>query len=362
MDNVNIQIINQENGAILYDNTSANSEAEIELPCSDKLKLIASKDGYDPVELSLGDLNAQKDDSGSVTKELLLTPNIIGLELAVFEEVAKEPLNGATVYLTDLSSNEQQVKENNPGNVFFFDIKPDTDYLIEINKEGFKEETIKFRSGKEDAKITKEAILKYLDVVEKSMVSLSKAIPVSLYFDNDQPKKGSSVNNSSQTYSQIYHDYYGQKSVFKSSYLALFSGSDKLTADQEMDYLFESNVRAGFDKYDTFKKQLQIVLESGQDVNVYLRGYTSPLAQGDYNIALGKRRVDSIRKEFDTWNNGVFVPFIRSGQLKVTERSFGETTAPAEVSDDPNAPSKSIYSPEASKERRVEIDEIKFQN
>jgi len=70
--------------------------------------------------------------------------------------------------------------------------------------------------------------------------------------------------------------------------------------------------------------------------------------------------VDSIRKEFNDWNNGVFLQYLRSGQLKVTERSFGETTVPQGVSDDPNAPSKSIYSPGASKERRVEIDEIKI--
>ncbi len=361
LDQVMIKVISTKDNTLLYEKSLAGNENNIELPCNEDLKLIASKDGYDDYELNLTELlKGQKGDE-VISKDLFLIPNVIGLELAVFEEVARAPLTGATVYLTNLATNEIQTQEMNPGHIFNFDIRPDTDYLIEINKDGFKEETIKLNSGKADVKITKEAILKYVDVVEKSIVSLENAIPVSLYFDNDRPKIGSNKNESAQTYSQIYGDYYSQKPKFRDAYLALFSGSDRVTAFQEVDYLFENLVKASFDKYDTFKKQLQIVLEAGQDVNVYLRGYTSPLAQGDYNTALGKRRVDSIRKEFDTWNNGVLVPYILSGQLKVTERSFGETTAPASVSDDPSAPSRSIYSPEASRERRVEIDEIKIQ-
>jgi len=50
--------------------------------------------------------------------------------------------------------------------------------------------------------------------------------------------------------------------------------------------------------------------------------------------------------------------YISSGQLIITERSFGEETANKGISDDPAAPKKSIFSPDASRERRVEIDEI----
>jgi hypothetical protein len=44
----------------------------------------------------------------------------------------------------------------------------------------------------------------------------------------------------------------------------------------------------------------------------------------------------------------------------VTERSFGEETSPKNLSDDPGRPYESIYSPAAALERRVEIDEINF--
>ena len=354
-----IKIMEKETGVILYDQLVTDNDAVIQLPCSDNYQLKISKEGYDDLTIDLADLmTAERDTEGKVSKSFYLIPDIIGLELSVFEEVAEDILNGASVYLTDLTNNEQVEQENNPGNIFNFDLKPNREYMLEINKDGFKEEVIKFNSGEEP--VRKRAVLKYLDIVEKSIVSLENAIPVSLYFNNDSPARGVNEEKSDRTYTQTFDAYYSQKPKFKSAYLALFSGSDRITANDEMEYLFEQNVKAGFDKYDVFKKQLQIVLEAGQDVNIYLRGYASPLAKSEYNIALGKRRVDSIRKEFNEWNNGVFLQYLNSGQLKVTERSFGETTVPKGVSDDPKAPSKSIYSPGASKERRVEIDEIKI--
>ena len=49
---------------------------------------------------------------------------------------------------------------------------------------------------------------------------------------------------------------------------------------------------------------------------------------------------------------------METGDLVVTQKSFGEEDAPKNVSDDRRNTRKSIYSPEASRERRVEIIEI----
>ena len=355
---VNIKIVDKVKGTVLYDKTPG-SESIITLPCSDKLKLTATREGYEPLEIDLADLADSFGSGVPISKSLYLKPILFNLNLTILEEVSKMSVDGATVYVTDLSTNETQ-EQTNPGNIFDFSIKPNTGYLVEINKDGFKEKTINFNSGDGSEGIYKEAILDYLDIVAKSIVSLENAIPVSLYFDNDMPDKGTMRTTSTKTYTETFDSYYGKKDKFKNAYLGLFRGSDKLTANDEMEYLFEDNIHKGFKKYDIFKKQLLIVLEAGQDVNVYLRGYASPLAQSEYNTNLGQRRVDSIRKEFDSWNNGVLKPYIQSGQLKVTERSFGETTSPVGISDDPGSPSQSIFSPAASKERRVEIDEINF--
>ena len=56
---------------------------------------------------------------------------------------------------------------------------------------------------------------------------------------------------------------------------------------------------------------------------------------------------------------GKFKDYIRTGKLIISETSFGETTAKAGISDDLNDEFNSIYAPDAARERRVEIVEIK---
>jgi len=97
---------------------------------------------------------------------------------------------------------------------------------------------------------------------------------------------------------------------------------------------------------------------SGRTVNLYFRGYASPISVNEYNFNLGRRRINSLLNDVNGYRGGVLRKYIDSGQLVLTERSFGETTASKEVSDDPNDPRRSIFSPAASRERRVEIEEI----
>lgn len=362
LENVSIKVLDPETNELIAEANSDSNESELEVPCDQALKLIASREGYEDLELMLDPMNGEIGGDNDVTKELFLMPKTFGLTVTILEELEMEAVNGAQLFLTDLSTNEQIAITDNPGNIFDLDIRPNTDYLIEVNKPGFKEGSVKFNSGDGLNSVNKQIVLEYLDIVHKSMASLENAIPVSLYFDNDAPRKGSTAEVSGQSYTETYEKYYTKKDKFKNAYFKLFKGSsDKETANQEVEYLFENKVKYGFDRYENFKNQLLIVLKDGVDVNIYLRGYTSPIAQSDYNVALGKRRIDSVRKEFYSWRNGTFIPYLESGQLKVTERSFGESTADTTISDDPRSPSRSIFSPEASLERRVEIDEINFE-
>ena len=189
---------------------------------------------------------------------------------------------------------------------------------------------------------------------------MAKSIPVALFFDHDQPEKGVTEVDSPENFTTAHYKYYNKRANYVERYANRFKGERKDDALNDINSFFDTEVKSGFDKYEQFKKQLILVLESGQKINIYLRGYTSPIAPSEYNIALGRRRIDSVRREFDEWGGGSLLPYIQSGQLTITERSFGEETSPTNISDDPRQPSKSIYSPSASRERRVEIDEINF--
>ncbi|MCB0575087.1 MAG: hypothetical protein KDC61_11045, partial [Saprospiraceae bacterium] len=66
-----------------------------------------------------------------------------------------------------------------------------------------------------------------------------------------------------------------------------------------------------------------------------------------------------VRNHFEQYADGALMPFLKTGQLKVLETSFGETTARSGISDDLNDERNSIYHPDAARERRVEIVEIR---
>ncbi len=360
---VRTKIYDTATGEVFFDQVITGHENNLTLPCRGTWMLTASKEDYNDLTIDLADMQMIFGQTNEVTRDLRLSKDYSELELiiSVFEEVAKDPITGADIFITNLETMEPISALGIDSYTAQFNIKSDTKYLVEVNKPGFKESSFEIETKLGDTSIKREAILSYIDIVKKSIVSLENAIPVSLYFDNDSPDPRTNNTTSTKTYTETFDSYYSRKDNYKNQYLSLFRNTnDKVTASGEIDYLFENHVKIGFDRYDIFKKQLLIVLESGQDINIYLKGYASPLAKSEYNTALGKRRVDSIRKEFDSWNNGALLPYIRSGQLKVTERSFGETTVPAGVSDDPGSPNKSIYSPQASLERRVEIEEINF--
>ncbi|MEZ4986928.1 MAG: hypothetical protein R2795_18140 [Saprospiraceae bacterium] len=122
---------------------------------------------------------------------------------------------------------------------------------------------------------------------------------------------------------------------------------------------FENEVVKGQRHLDHFSHLLLTQLQTGRQVEIFLKGYTSPRAQGDYNLLLGKRRVSSVRNHFLSWRAGALKPYILSGQLVITEVSFGETKAAALAKDEKAGEKSSIYSPEAARERRVEIVEIR---
>ena len=333
-------------------------DSMIEVPCSDDYLVSMSKPGYEDITFDLGPINSVPGSDNKYTKETYLKPLDYSLVLKVINGANADVITGATVYLTNKATKEVKELKANPGNVFSFALDPDADYLVEVEKDGFKESSFEFSSDVNQPLVERTIELRLLDKVEKALLSLDNAIPVSLYFDNDQPDPGTIKETSTKNYTQSYSAYYARKDKFKNVYIS--RSTDKIKANQEIEDLFENEIKIGFDKYETFKRQLLLVLENDQEVNVYLRGFASPVAASDYNTALGKRRIDSVRKEFYEWKGGALVPYIQSKQLIVTERSFGESTSPNNISDNANAPAKSIYSPNASRERRVEIDEIQF--
>ncbi|MEL7251455.1 MAG: hypothetical protein AAFO03_23720 [Bacteroidota bacterium] len=183
--------------------------------------------------------------------------------------------------------------------------------------------------------------------------TLEDFLPLTLFYDNDRPDPRTRRATTKRTYEDTYFEYLRREDEYYDEYAENQSEQDALAQ------FFEEEVAEGYDRLELFSKILLEQLEAGQQVEIFLKGYTSPRAQGDYNLLLGKRRVSAVRNHFENWRSGTLVEYLDNGQLIISEVSFGETKAAASAQDERAGERLSIYSPEAARERRVEIVEVK---
>ena len=94
-----------------------------------------------------------------------------------------------------------------------------------------------------------------------------------------------------------------------------------------------------------------------------MRGHASPLARNDYNRNLSMRRIESLRNHLRAVDNGRLAPYLtrvaaNGATLTIRELPFGEDRSATGVSDELADLRRSVYSVEASSERRIEIEAI----
>ncbi|HRI61280.1 MAG TPA: hypothetical protein PK228_16180 [Saprospiraceae bacterium] len=187
---------------------------------------------------------------------------------------------------------------------------------------------------------------------------LQDFVGLPLYFDNDEPDKRTRRTTTQKTYEETVQTYLGRQREYRDRFSSGLPDQKADEAEALIDDFFENDVRRGYDRLGQLCDLLLNRLQNGESVEVLIKGFTSPRAQTDYNLNLGKRRISSVRNQFAAFADGVLQPYLRTEQLKITETSFGETTARADISDDLVDERNSIYHPDAARERRVEIVEI----
>lgn len=188
---------------------------------------------------------------------------------------------------------------------------------------------------------------------------LSAFLPLALYFDNDQPDPRTRRRSTKQDYLSTYEPYLVAEDIYLSEYSSLFSTQEQAAAEERMLNFFEEDIRFGAERLKQFSALLLERLALGDQVEIFVKGYTSPRAKSDYNLLLGKRRVSSLINHFKSYQGGIFLPYLKREQLIISEKSFGETTAAEDISDDIGDIRRSVYSIGAARERRVEIVEVK---
>lgn len=194
---------------------------------------------------------------------------------------------------------------------------------------------------------------------KEQLSELNGLLPLKLYFHNDEPDSNVTVKYTSKAYQEPYEYYITLKDLYIKEHTSQFTGQRKIEASEKVENFFNLEVITEYNRMNLFMEELHKLLQKDFSLEVFIKGFTSPRATNEYNLALASRRIMSVRKQFLYFRNGAFWPFLKSDKLKITELPLGETNSPIGISDAYNDPKNSIYSVEASRERRIEIVIVK---
>jgi len=312
-----------------------------------------------------------------------------------FSSDGREGFGGYDIYRSNMTDATLGVPENaGPGlnssyNDLYFTLRPDgkrgylssnrtgSQYLDEANQACCNDIfSVRFPEPPKDIPPTSDAktppepmrpIERPMIPVEQLQPKMPEAPPpvladfvgLPLFFDNDEPDKRTQRTRTNKNYVETVQAYLERQAEYRDRFSTGLTGPARDAAEMLIDSFFDTEVRRGYERLDQLCELLLVRLKTDEPVEVIIKGFTSPRAESTYNLSLGKRRISSVRNYFDVYGDGVLGPYIKSGLLKVSEASFGETTARSGISDDLRDERNSVYHPDAARERRVEIVEIR---
>ena len=349
-----VKVYNATTGELIATLTNEDgNEFKMKLDRNTEYKIVAEKEHYLPETVMISTKGLSK--NTTITRKLYLKTDKIILDVFTFDAEDKSMLDGAMVTIEDLSDpTVPPIEKFNPvGNNFKFFLEPGKLYKVTARKDKYAPasaqiETRSFSKG-QGGLIRKDLFL--------SKFSLEGLLPIALYFDNDQPDGKASTNYTPKKYSDLLDKFMARKTTFMESYTAGLKGAEKDKSIKDMENFFEGNVKGGFDKYRIFMDLLLKELQSGRVIMVKLTGSASPRWEAKYNVLLSAKRAASVRNDIEAYDNGVFVPYLKSRQLILDEVTYG-SVAPSDVPSSLADTKGSIYSVKASLYRKVEIFEV----
>lgn len=201
------------------------------------------------------------------------------------------------------------------------------------------------------------------DKVYESLEALQGALPVVLYFHNDEPNPRSLDTTTVISYHESYESYLKLIPAYLKENSTGLSGEKREEAESITNDFFDLQVKKGYDDLKIFSDLLLEELHKGNSIKISVRGFASPRAKSDYNLNLTKRRTASLVNFLMQYNDGVFKSYFEAkagngARLIVEQLPFGEYKSAVGVSDDLNDQKKSIYSRAASLERKIEIESV----
>jgi hypothetical protein len=275
---------------------------------------------------------------------------------------------GYDIFVTNLKGEKYTVPQNmkkpwnTPGNDLYYSfnrnagagtITSDRSGAVQRESEGCCNDLWRFD----------EADFEYEDTLYiSSLEALNDYLPVTLYFHNDEPNPRTRTDTTARSYFETYYDYLDLLPEYQAQYRAGLEPEDGVEAEEAMDLFFLKKVDKGVNDLSFFAPLLLKELEAGEEIQLTVRGFASPLAETEYNVMLTSRRIVSLENYLRNYDGGAFLPYMEGrteggGVLEIIRIPFGEYTAENLVSDNPNE-ADAVWSIGAALERKIEISSV----
>ena len=187
-------------------------------------------------------------------------------------------------------------------------------------------------------------------------------LPIKLYFHNDEPDPKSKLATTTTNYFQTYNRYMFMRGDYKRAHT--LAGGDVVfdSICDAIDYFFDYDVQYNCERFEQFLNLMLDDLKAGHRISMTVEGYASPIHTSQYNELISKRRIASIVNQIMEYKKGILTRYMGTGggSLQIREVAYGSSHAQKGVSADRGQTSKSVYSVEAARERRIEIQDYQY--
>ncbi len=351
LEDATISLIDMETGIALE--PEQDSKRHFFLQPGKKYRAKVEASGYSTESL---DIEPSAANVLSVFKKQVRLRQNAKLIIHAYNALDSLPLGGTGFVITSGNGSRQLAHQNGENdNSYGFMITFGDDSKLEVSKPGFNPTIVNFDAM---TAVGPSAVMD-MNVYLKPF----SALPISLYFDNDQPRwmESSIETETRMGYEQLLLQYMERKSFFVERY------SEGLAQDlyeanrQQVLAFFDEEVQAGLQELNELCGEIEPYLKKGYQLEILAEGQASPLAAADYNQRLTARRVSSIRNYMKTWRKGALKPYLYSGKLLITS-SFLEASQPVSVESTNQAIDRKVveFSPAASKMRRIIIRDVRL--
>lgn len=344
-------------GEVLIDTHTNLDNNDFSFPLARNKKYVikGKKDGYPIATDSIDLTDPALAKLPQIERELYLGQE---LEILVFDEADKTPLNKANVKLYKIDDDGKKTliadRFNPHSNDFLFPLDLQKQYMLDVEREEYIG-----RSNMEivfDPAIVKETGGRI--TIEVPLERKVPKLPLALYFDNDHPNPRTTRTTTNLDYMTTNKAYVKQKGEFIKSITEGLSKDEKYVTSRQYNSFFKRDVLKGGRDLKKLTAYVHKRLEAGKQCTIVLKGYASPRSGTNYNNKLSQRRNSSVINYFKEYEGGTLVKYINNGSLQFTQEALGESTAAQTISDKLGDKKGSIFSLVASAERRVEIVEI----